>query len=53
MWLRLDTYDIEEAWSHGLSPRLRREIRKIIFDHFNLIVEEWDRYFGGGHDADD
>jgi len=35
-----------------IHPRLRREIRKIIFDHFDLIVEEWNRYFGGRHDAD-
>lgn len=45
-WLRADLFDLEEAWSHGLSPRLRREIRKIIFDHFDEIVEEWNRRFG-------
>ena len=53
MWLRTDIYDIEEAWSYSLSPRLRREIRKIVFDHFDLIVDEWNRYFGGGHNAND
>jgi hypothetical protein len=30
-----------------IDHSLRREIRKIVFDHFELIVEEWDRYFGG------
>lgn len=51
LWLRPDPYDVEDAWSHHMSPRLRREIRKIIFDHFDLILEEWERYFGGQHHA--
>ena len=50
-WLRTDTYEIEEAWSYNLTPRLRREVRKIIFDHFDLIVEEWNSHFGGQRNA--
>ena len=53
LWLRSDVYDIEEAWSHNLDRRLRREIRKIVFDHFDLILEEWRRYFEGQTDARD
>ena len=34
---------IEEAWSYNLSPALRREVRKNIFEHFDLICEEWER----------
>jgi hypothetical protein len=47
MWLRPDIYEVEEAWAHNLSPRLRREVRKVIFDHFDLILDEWRRLFGG------
>ena len=47
IWLKVDMYDIEQAWEHDLSPRLQREIRKIVFDHFDLIVEEWKNHFGG------
>ena len=43
-WLNAELYEIEEVWSYNLSPRLRREARKIIFEHFDLIVEEWRRY---------
>ncbi|MBN1342891.1 MAG: DUF4160 domain-containing protein [Phycisphaerae bacterium] len=50
-WLKTDVYDVEEAWMHRVSPALRREIRKIIFEHFDLIVDEWDRHFGGKGDA--
>ena len=53
MWLRTAIYDVEEAWSYNLTPRLRREIRRIVFDHFDLIVDEWKRYFGARSDAGD
>lgn len=51
LWLRTDLYDVEEAWSHNLTPRLRREIRKIVFDHFDLILDEWKRHWGASSDA--
>jgi hypothetical protein len=46
-WLRPELYEIEEAWSKNLTPRLKREVRKIIFDHFELIEGEWHNVFGG------
>ena len=44
-WLQIELYNIEEDDAHGLSTALRREIRKIIFDHFDYIVEQWQKYF--------
>jgi hypothetical protein len=26
LWLRVDTYNVEQAWEHNMSPRLHREI---------------------------
>ena len=52
-WLNSDIYEIEEDWSYNLTPRLRREVRKIIFDHFELIAEEWRRHIEGQRDAKD
>jgi hypothetical protein len=46
LWLRTELFEVEEAWAHGLTPRLRREIRQIVFDHFDDIVEEWNRRLG-------
>jgi hypothetical protein len=43
-WLRRDSYDIEEAFNYGLSPRDTRQIRKIIFDNFDYILERWDEF---------
>ncbi len=50
-WLRPDLFEIEEAWSYNLTPRLRREVRKIIFGHLDFMVEEWNRFFGDSADA--
>jgi len=50
LWLHTELFDVEEAWAYGMSPRLRREIWQIVFAHFDMIVEEWNRRFGDrGH----
>lgn len=44
-WLLEDQFEIEEAFSYNLTPGARKEIRKIIFQHFDLIVESWKKHF--------
>ncbi|MEN8229948.1 MAG: DUF4160 domain-containing protein [Bacteroidota bacterium] len=44
-WLKREGFEIDEAFSYNLSPAAKREIRKIIFEHFDYIVDEWDKYF--------
>lgn len=44
-WLKVEAYDIEEAYSYNLTKRDTREIRKIILQHFDEIVEAWNGYF--------
>jgi hypothetical protein len=44
-WLNKETFEIEEAFSFNLNPGAKREIRKIIYEHFDYIVEEWNKYF--------
>lgn len=51
LWLDVESYEVRTAWEHRLSPKLRREIRKIVFDNFDLIVEEWNRHLGDHRDA--
>ncbi len=50
-WIRPKLYEIEEEWSFNLSPRLRREVRQIIFAHLDLIADEWNRHLGGHRNA--
>jgi len=44
-WLIPEEFAIEEAHSFNLKPKDKREIRKIIFEHFDYIVEQWKIYF--------
>lgn len=44
-WLLVDKFEIEEANSYNLNASSRREIRKIIFEHFDLIVDSWNKHF--------
>ena len=52
LWSRTELFELEEAWAYGMTPRLRREIRQIVFDHFDEIVEEWNRRFQDRDHAD-
>ncbi len=49
LWLYPNRFDVEEAFEHNLTPRLRREVRRIVFEHFDLICAAWQEQFGGGH----
>jgi hypothetical protein len=40
-WIQEAAFDIDEAYEYNVSPRLRREIRKIIFEHFEEICQAW------------
>jgi hypothetical protein len=43
-WLDREDFAIEEAFSHGMGPGSRREVREIIFRHFEQIEAEWDAF---------
>ena len=43
-WIDAVNYDIIEAYAFNLDPRSRRQIRRIIFDHFDYIVEQWEEF---------
>jgi hypothetical protein len=34
-------------FEYGCPPRRRREIRKIAFDHLEILSEAWLKHFGG------
>jgi len=43
-WLDPESFNIEEAFAHRLSPADRRQIRKIIYEHFDYILEQWEEF---------
>ena len=44
-WIDIEEFEIREAFSHGLTPQAKKEIKRIIYQHFDLIVEEWNKFF--------
>lgn len=43
-WLDAETYEITEAYADGMSPPDKRKVRKIIFDHFDYFIDEWNSF---------
>ncbi len=46
-WLDVENFDIIETYSYSMTGRDKRIIRKIIFQNFDLIVQEWERMHHG------
>ena len=44
-WLNVETFELEEAFSYNLTPQAKREVRKILFNHFEYIIEQWNLFF--------
>ena len=44
-WLLTDEYEIREEFEFNLTPAARREVKRIIYQHFDLIVDEWNNHF--------
>ncbi len=45
-WIDVDLFEITEAWAYGMTPRLRREVRKIILQHLDQIADSWNNHLG-------
>ena len=43
-WILIDEYDIKPAYTRRMTPSEIREVRKIIFDHFDMIIEAWNEF---------
>jgi len=43
-WLDREKFDLEEAFSYGMTGRDTREVKKIIFEYFEFIESEWKKF---------
>ncbi len=43
-WLDCENFEISEAYAFNLNAKSRREIRRIIFHHFEIIEQAWDEF---------
>ena len=44
-WIDEVNFEITLALEFNLTPAARRDVKKIIFEHFDYIVAEWYRHF--------
>jgi len=44
-WILVDEVEIKQEYGFNLTVAGKREIKKIIYQHFDLIVDSWDKYF--------
>jgi len=45
-WLDLEDINIEEEFSYNMSQKDHREIKKIIYNHFEYIETQWNEFQG-------
>ncbi|OGW02040.1 MAG: hypothetical protein A2889_03910 [Nitrospinae bacterium RIFCSPLOWO2_01_FULL_39_10] len=43
-WLGVENFTLEEAYSYNMSHKDEREVKKIIFEYFEFIESEWNRF---------
>ena len=43
-WLDSEKFEISEAYAYDMNNKARREIRKIIFHHFEYLEEAWNEF---------
>lgn len=43
-WILPESYEIRVAYVRRMTPNEEREIRRILFEHFDEIVEAWDEF---------
>lgn len=44
-WILVEEVEIREEFAYNLTPAAKREIKKIIYQHFDLIIEAWNKNF--------
>jgi len=43
-WLDVGGFEVIEAHSYNMFPADKRTVRKIIFEHFDYIVSQWNKF---------
>src|SRR4030042_860026 len=43
-WLDIHGFETIEAQAYNMSPADKRTVRRIIFEHFDYIVTEWNKF---------
>lgn len=46
-WLDRKNFDINEEYSYNMNNKDKRDVKKIIFEYFEYIETEWDKFQEG------
>jgi hypothetical protein len=44
-WILVDEVEIKEEFAYNVSPTAKKEIKKIIYQHFDILVAAWNKHF--------
>jgi hypothetical protein len=44
-WILIEDVGIEEAYTFNMTNSDKKQIKKIIFQHFDIIIDAWHNYF--------
>ena len=45
-WLDKENFAVQEAYSYNMNSKDKREVKKILFEYFEFIETEWERFQG-------
>ena len=43
-WLDTENYALDQAYSFSMNNKDKREVKKIIFEYFEFIEQEWEKF---------
>ena len=43
-WLDRGNFALQEAYIYNMNNRDKRDVKKIVFEYFEFIEHEWDRF---------
>ncbi len=43
-WLDRENFTLDEAFSYNMSNKDKRIVKKVIFEYFEVIENEWDKF---------
>jgi len=43
-WLDIKNFELNEAYSYNMNNKDKREVKKIIFEYFEFIEQEWNKF---------
>jgi len=43
-WLDIENFALEEAYNYNMNNKDKRAVKKVIFEYFEFIENEWNRF---------